>query len=100
MIVIVIEAPAGASIERLAQHIFQFFWGSCNPQTARIWINLELVKKPPECLEFIVVHELVHLHERKHNERFIGLMSIHLPNWREHRAKLNKMPLAYNHWAY
>lgn len=75
-------------------------WGSCNPQTARIWINLELVKKPPECLEFIVVHELVHLHERKHNERFIGLMNMYLPNWREHRAKLNKMPLAYNHWGY
>jgi len=75
-------------------------WGSCNTQTARIWINLELVKKPPECLEFIVVHELVHLHERKHNERFIGLMNLHLPNWREHRAKLNKMPLAYNHWGY
>nr|WP_155412640.1 SprT family zinc-dependent metalloprotease [Yersinia intermedia] len=75
-------------------------WGSCNPQTARVWINLELVKKPPECLEFIVVHELVHLHERKHNERFIGLMNMYLPNWREHRAKLNKMPLAYNHWGY
>ncbi|MEG6216657.1 SprT family zinc-dependent metalloprotease [Enterobacter quasihormaechei] len=75
-------------------------WGSCNPQTARIWINLELVKKPPECLEFIVVHELVHLHERKHNEHFIGLMNMYLPNWREHRAKLNKMPLSYNHWGY
>lgn len=75
-------------------------WGSCNPQSSRIWINLELVKKPPECLEFIVVHELVHLQERKHNERFIGLMNMYLPNWREHRAKLNKMPLAYNHWGY
>lgn len=49
-------------------------WGGCNPQTARIWINLELVK-PPECLEFIVVHELVHLHECKHNERFTAMMN-------------------------
>lgn len=75
-------------------------WGSCNIETARIWLNLELVKKPPECLEFIVVHELVHLHERKHNERFMSLMDLHLPNWREHREKLNKMPLAFNRWGY
>lgn len=75
-------------------------WGSCNTETARIWLNLELVKKPPECLEFIVVHELVHLHERKHNERFMSLMELHLPNWREHREKLNKMPLAYNNWGF
>ncbi|WP_270806734.1 M48 family metallopeptidase [Aeromonas sp. QDB62] len=45
-------------------------WGSCNPSTGRIWLNLELVKKPPECLEFIIVHELIHLLERHHNERF------------------------------
>nr|WP_269446402.1 YgjP-like metallopeptidase domain-containing protein [Erwinia tasmaniensis] len=47
-----------------------------------------------------MVHELVHLHERKHNELFIGLKNMYLPNWREHRVKLNKMPLAYNHWSY
>jgi len=75
-------------------------WGSCNTSAGRIWINLELVKKPPECLEFIVVHELVHLLERKHNERFMTLMNTYLPNWREHREKLNKMPLAFNRWEY
>uniref|UniRef100_UPI0022E90D48 M48 metallopeptidase family protein n=1 Tax=Aeromonas sp. QDB21 TaxID=2990487 RepID=UPI0022E90D48 len=57
-------------------------------------------RRPPECLEFIVVHELVHLLERKHNQRFITLMDTHLPNWREHREKLNKMPLAFNRWGY
>ncbi len=72
--------------------------GSCKTDTSRIWINLELVKAP-ECLEFIVVHELVHLLERKHNQRFITLMDTHLPNWREHREKLNKMPLAFNRWG-
>ncbi|MGL4448579.1 MAG: M48 family metallopeptidase [Shewanella sp.] len=75
-------------------------WGSCNPDTKRIWLNLELVKKPPECLEFIVVHELVHLLERGHNSRFMALMDLHLPNWREQRTKLNQMPLAYNEWIY
>lgn len=57
-------------------------------------------QEAPECLEFIVVHELVHLLERKHNQRFITLMDTHLPNWREHREKLNKMPLAFNRWGY
>lgn len=75
-------------------------WGSCNTQQGRIWINLELVKKPVECLEFIVVHELMHLLERKHNDRFIGLMDRHLPHWREHRERLNKTPLAFNTWGY
>lgn len=75
-------------------------WGSSNTQQGRIWINLELVKKPVECLEFIVVHELVHLLERKHNARFTALMDKHLPNWREHRERLNKMPLAFNTWGY
>lgn len=60
-------------------------WGSCNTLAGRIWLNLELVKKPPECLEFIVVYELIHLLERRHNERFMTLIDLHLPNWREHR---------------
>ncbi|ARD38613.1 MULTISPECIES: M48 family metallopeptidase [Enterobacterales] len=88
-------APSFVGIKRM-----KTMWGSCKTDTGRIWINLELVKKPTECLEFIVVHEMVHLHERKHNQRFISLMDLHLPNWREHRAKLNKMPLAFNRWGY
>ena len=87
--------PSFVGIKRM-----KTMWGSCKTDTSRIWINLELVKKPPECLEFIVVHELVHLLERKHNQRFITLMDTHLPNWREHREKLNKMPLAFNRWGY
>lgn len=75
-------------------------WGSCNPSTGRIWLNLELVKKPPECLEFIIVHELVHLLERHHNERFKALMQQHLPKWPEYRRTLNKAPLAYDRWGY
>ena len=75
-------------------------WGSCNTEAKRIWLNLELAKKPPECLEYILVHELVHLLERRHNERFKGYMDKYLPDWRERRSLLNKMPLAHNNWIY
>jgi hypothetical protein len=75
-------------------------WGSCNTQAKRIWLNLELAKKPPECMEYILVHELVHLLERKHNERFKFYMDKFLPDWRERRDLLNRMPLAHSHWSY
>lgn len=75
-------------------------WGSCNASTGRIWLNLELVKKPPECLEFIIVHELVHLLERHHNERFKAIMHKHLPKWPEYRRTLNRSPLAFDKWGY
>lgn len=75
-------------------------WGSCNIEERRIWLNLELVKKPPECLEYILVHELVHLLERHHNEQFRLHMDLFLPKWREYRSLLNKLPLAYEDWQY
>lgn len=75
-------------------------WGSCNTNTKRIWLNLELAKKPVQCLEFILVHELVHLIERNHNKRFVALMDKHLPDWRERRNLLNSLPLAYEDWSY
>lgn len=75
-------------------------WGSCNIQAKRIWLNLELAKKPIECMEFILVHELVHLHERHHNEQFRALMNKHMPNWKERRDLLNSLPLAYEDWSY
>ena len=75
-------------------------WGSCNIKAKRIWLNLELAKKPPECLEYLLVHEVVHLIERHHNERFKQLMDKHLPQCREHRNLLNSLPLAYEDWQY
>lgn len=75
-------------------------WGSCNIEARRLWINLELAKKPPECIEFILVHELVHLIERHHNERFKSIMDKNLPDWRERRNLLNSLPLAYEDWSY
>lgn len=68
-------------------------WGSCNIEASRLWLNLELAKKPHACLEYVLVHELVHLLERNHNERFMALMDQFLPDWRERRKLLNRMPL-------
>ena len=75
-------------------------WGSCNPSTERLWFNLELAKKPAMCLEYIVVHELVHLLERKHSERFTTLMDGFLPNWRVCRETLNRGMLGHEVWVY
>lgn len=75
-------------------------WGSCNIGAKRIWLNLELAKKSPECLEYILVHELVHLHERHHNDRFKSLMDKFLPNWRLSRDLLKSEPLAHEDWVY
>lgn len=65
-------------------------WGSCNIEQQRIWLNLELAKAPPHCLEYVVVHEMVHLLERNHNERFRAYMDEFLPNWRAIRNELNE----------
>lgn len=64
-------------------------WGTCNVREKRIWLNLQLAKKPPECLEYVIVHELVHLLERNHNKRFYGYMDQFYPGWREVRRRLN-----------
>ncbi|KDR58720.1 MULTISPECIES: M48 family metallopeptidase [Limnospira] len=68
-------------------------WGSCNITKRGIWLNLELAKKPIECLEYVVVHELVHLLERYHNDRFQAYMDEYLPQWRQRRELLNREPL-------
>lgn len=65
-------------------------WGTCNPRAERIWLNLELIKKPLECIEYVVVHEMVHLLEPSHNHRFKAFMSQFLPNWKELKNKLNQ----------
>jgi predicted metal-dependent hydrolase len=75
-------------------------WGTCTVEARRIWLNLELAKKPVKCLEYLIVHELAHLLERRHNDRFIALMNKHLPQWRLHRAELNSAPLAHETWSY
>ena len=75
-------------------------WGTCNREAKRIWLNLELAKKPKHCAEYIVVHEMVHLLERRHNERFIGFMDQFMPQWRSIRDELNRAPLGHVDWGY
>lgn len=75
-------------------------WGSCNPASRRVWLNLELAKRPVQCLEYIVVHELVHLIERNHTDRFTVLMDGFMPNWRACRELLNSGVLGHEVWGY
>lgn len=75
-------------------------WGSCNTQDRRVWLNLELAKKPPQCLEYVLVHEMVHLLERHHNDHFRALMDGFMPQWRLYRDELNQAPLPHEDWTY
>jgi len=75
-------------------------WGSCNPAAGSIRLNTDLAKKPAQCLEYVLVHELAHLLERHHNARFVALMDSHMPHWRQHRETLNRSPLAHQDWVY
>lgn len=73
-------------------------WGTCNPEARRIWLNLELIKKPPRCLDYIVVHELAHFFDRSHSDRFVALMDRLMPQWRLVRDELNAEPLSHEKW--
>lgn len=75
-------------------------WGSCNPATGNIRLNTDLAKKPPDCLEYIVVHELAHLIEPTHNARFSALMELFMPKWRHIKEELNNLPVRHEDWAY
>ncbi len=75
-------------------------WGSCNNKTKTIILNLELAKKPVECLEYIIVHELVHLLERPHNELFVKYMNKFMPKWGFYKDELNRLPFRYLDWKY
>lgn len=70
-------------------------WGTCNTKTGKIWLNVQLAKKTPECLEYVILHEFVHLVEKTHNERFVSLMDKYMPMWREVKATLNGQTLDY-----
>lgn len=73
-------------------------WGGCNHRARHIRLNTELVKKPKDLLEYVVVHEMLHLIEPTHSERFVALLDKHYPTWREARAELNELPLAAESW--
>lgn len=75
-------------------------WGSCNPDTRSIRLNTDLAKKPRACLEYLVVHEMVHLIERTHNATFVAMMDRVIPQWRFYREQLNRLPVRHEEWSY
>ena len=90
----------GVDVRHWAIRKMKTRWGTCNNRTGRIWLNVELAKKSKGCVELIVVHELVHLLFRHHNESFMKEMERHLPNWRSLRQELNRAPLGHYGWDY
>lgn len=94
------EARVGKPVTEVRIKRMKTRWGSCNADVGRIWMNLELIKKPVACVEYVLAHELVHLHERHHNERFLERMDALMPTWRVHRDELNRAPLAHEEWTY
>jgi len=87
-------------VERLFVQRMKTKWGSCNHLGRTIRLNTELAKKPAECLEYIVVHELVHLLEPTHNARFVALMGRFMAGWQFHRRVLNRLPIRREEWSY
>lgn len=92
------ETTLGVKVTRYFLQRMKTRWGSCNHLAGHIRLNTELVKKPPHLLEYVVVHEMLHLIEPTHNKRFIGLLDLHYPRWRSARAELNDLPLAAEVW--
>jgi len=75
-------------------------WGTCNPKAGRIWFNLELAKKPEHCLDYIIAHEMTHLLEKSHNDRFKTHMDKFMPRWRQYKEELNRLVLSHERWDY
>ncbi|GJF20374.1 metal-dependent hydrolase [Streptomyces sp. HO565] len=93
------EPVIGVEAERFVVRRMKTKWGSCVANARTIWLNPELAKKNPRCLEYVVVHELTHLLESGHGERFVALMNQFLPDWQARRDELNEAPLADEDWA-
>jgi predicted metal-dependent hydrolase len=88
------------SVQRFFVQRMKTKWGSCNPRNASIRLNTELAKKPRACLEYLVVHEMIHLIEPTHNARFVALIDNAMPQWRVVREQLNRLPVRHDEWAY
>ncbi|MBK7516218.1 MAG: M48 family metallopeptidase [Betaproteobacteria bacterium] len=92
------EGKLGVRVSGYFLQCMKTKWGSCNPGKGHIRLNTELVKKPKDLLEYVVVHEIAHLLEPSHNERFVAILDRHWPQWRESRAELNELPLGSGAW--
>lgn len=94
------EKKIGVNCSETKIRKMRTLWGSCNNIKKTITLNLELSKKPLECLEYIIVHELIHLIERSHNHKFVALMDKHMSDWRSRRDLLNRLPVRHYDWGY
>jgi predicted metal-dependent hydrolase len=94
------EPLLGVKVARFFVQRMKTKWGSCNPDAGNIRFNTELAKKPPECLEYIVVHEMAHLLEPTHNARFRALMDRFMPKWQFYLDQLNRLPVSHEDWGY
>ena len=94
------EPVLGVKVDRLFVQRMKTKWGSCNTETRSIRLNTDLAKKPVDCLEYIVVHEMAHLVVRRHDERFVSLVGKCLPNWKLLKQTLNGSPLSHQDWLY
>jgi predicted metal-dependent hydrolase len=92
------QSKLGVKVERYFLQRMKTKWGSCNHQVGHIRLNTQLVAKPKDLLEYVIVHEMVHLIEPTHSERFLTILGQHYPTWREARAELNELPLAAESW--
>jgi predicted metal-dependent hydrolase len=94
------EPLLGVKARRVLVQHMKTQWGSCNPVLGNVRLNTDLARKPTECLEYILVHELLHLIEPTHNARFQSLMDRFMPQWRQLRDELNRLPVRHENWAY
>jgi predicted metal-dependent hydrolase len=92
------ESKLGVGVEQYFLQRMKTKWGSCNHTVGHIRLNTQLVTKPKDLLEYVIVHEMVHLIEPTHSERFLTILGKHYPTWREARAELNELPLAAESW--
>lgn len=94
------ERRLGVSVGRVFVQRMRTKWGGANPHSGNTRLNTELARKPPECLEYVVAHELAHLREPRHDARFVGLMDSQLPSWRSLRDALNRLPVRHEDWLH
>src|SRR5690606_28705001 len=92
------EPLLGVRVERFFVQRMKTKWGSCNPGARSIRLNSELAKKPRPCLEYVIVHEMAHLIEPRHNARFVALLDRSMPQWRLERDRLNQLPVGHEEW--
>ena len=89
----------GVNVKQVRIKKMKTKWGTCNAKDKRIWLNLELAKQPQHCIDYVFVHELVHLKERKHNERFLSVLEQAYPRWRQSKEELNRGILSHFEWG-